>query len=135
MISVPLARKLRDSGLRWDPQPGDRFVVADRGMDDEVFTLAEMTVDVHDFPGGRVIGFNGTVEWALDAIEASNSVWLPSESQLRERLGGTFVRLDRAGDQWQVTLDVNASPVVTADADATEAYGRALLALINAGTS
>jgi hypothetical protein len=135
MITVELARKLRDSGLRWDPQPGDRFVVADRGMDDEVFTLAEMTVDVHDFPGGRVIGFNGTVEWALDAIEASNSVWLPSESQLRERLGGTFVRLDRAGDQWQVTLDVNASPVVTADANAAEAYGLALLNLINAGTS
>jgi hypothetical protein len=132
MISVPLARKLRDGGLRWDPQPGDRFVVADRGMDDEVFTLAEMTVDVHEFPGGRVIGFNGTVEWALDSIEASNSVWLPSESQLRERLGGTFVRLDRDGDLWQVSLDVNGRRIVTADADATEAYGLALLALINA---
>jgi hypothetical protein len=132
MISVELARKLRDGGLRWDPQPGDRFVVADRGMDDEVFTLSEMTVDVHDFPGGRVIGFNGTVEWALDSIEAHNSVWLPSETQLRERLGGTFVRLDRAGGQWQVTLDVNGHPVAVADEDAAEAYGRALLALINA---
>ncbi|HEY2272381.1 MAG TPA: hypothetical protein VGH30_06385 [Jatrophihabitantaceae bacterium] len=134
MISVELARKLRDAGLRWDPQPGDRFVVADRGMDDEVFTLAEMTVDVHDFPGGRVIGFNGTVEWALDSIEAHNSVWLPSESQLRERLGGTFVRLARDEDQWQVSVDVTGRRITTADADATEAYGLALLALINAGT-
>jgi hypothetical protein len=134
MISVELARKLRDAGLRWDPQPGDRFVVADRGMDDEVFTLAEMTVDVHDFPGGRVIGFNGTVEWALDSIEAHNSVWLPSESQLRERLGGTFVRLARDEDQWQVSVEVTGHRITTADADATEAYGLALLALINAGT-
>ena len=47
MISVGLARRLRDGGLRWDPAPGDRFIVADRDMDDEVFTLAEMTVELH----------------------------------------------------------------------------------------
>ena len=132
MITVALARTLRDAGLRWDPAPGDRFVVADRGMDDEVFTLAEMTVDVHDFPGGRVIGFNGTVEWALDSIEAHNSVWLPSEEQLRTALGGTFVRLDRDGDQWQVAIDLPSGPLVTRASDAAEAYGLALLELIRA---
>jgi hypothetical protein len=135
VISVQLARKLRDGGLRWDPAPGDRFVVADRDMDDEVFTLSEMTVDVHDVPGGRVIGFNGTVEWALDSVEATNSVWLPSEAQLRERLGGTFIRLDRAGESWQVTIEVNGHTAATTDTDASEAYGLALLALITASTS
>ena len=130
MISLALARKLRDGGLRWDPAPGDRFVVADRDMDDEVFTLSDMTVETHDFPTGRVIGYNGTVEWALDSVEARDSVWLPSEGQLRERLGGTFRSLERDGDGWRVVLDVAGREVVTRDADACDAYGLALLHLV-----
>jgi hypothetical protein len=130
MISVGLARRLRDGGLRWDPAPGDRFVVADRDMDDEVFTLAEMTVELHDFPSGKVIGFNGTVEWALDSVEAHNSVWLPGEGQLRARLGGTFRRLEPTDAGWRVTIEVTGREVVTTDADAAEAYGLALLHLV-----
>jgi hypothetical protein len=130
MISVALARKLRDGGLRWDPASGDRFVVADRDMDNEVFTLSDMTVEMHNVSGGSVIGFNGTVEWALDSIEAHNSVWLPSEAQLRERLGGTFRRLERSGDDWRVVIEVAGSEVVTTDSDASEAYGLALLHLV-----
>ena len=49
------------------PRPGDRFVLPHRGMDEEVFVLWDMTVEVHEFPSGRVIGFNGVTEWALDA--------------------------------------------------------------------
>lgn len=130
MISVGLARKLRDGGLRWDPAPGDRFVVADRDMDDEVFTLSEMTVEVHDLPSGPVIGFNGTVEWALDSVEARNSVWLPSEAQLRERLGTMFQRLTRLGDGWRVELTVAGRSVQVEHTDAAEAYGLALLHVI-----
>jgi hypothetical protein len=130
VISVGLARRLRDGGVRWEPASGDRFVVADREMDDEVFTLAEMTVEMHDFPSGRVIGFNGTVEWALDSVEAQNSVWLPSEAQLRELLGGTFRRLEPASDGWRVVLAVAGREVVTESADAAEAYGLALLHLV-----
>jgi hypothetical protein len=130
MISVALARKLRDGGLRWDPAPGDRFVVADRDMDDEVFTLSEMTVEMHEFPGGRVIGFNGTVEWALDSIEAGQSVWLPSEAQLRERLGGAFRSLTPAAGRWRVALEIAGRPAAFEDADAAEAYGLALLHLV-----
>ena len=130
MISLALARKLRDGGLRWDPAPGDRFVIADRDMDNEVFTLAEMTVEVHDFPSGRLIGFNGTVEWAIDSVYAQDSVWLPSEGQLRERLGATFRRLERDRGTWRVVLDVAGREVVAADPDAAEAYGLALLHLV-----
>ena len=81
-----------------------------------------MTVELHDFPTGTVIGFNGTVEWALDSVEAHNSVWLPSEAQLRERLGGTFRRLvaDRATG-WLVEIEVAGRPMPTLDAG--EAYG------------
>jgi hypothetical protein len=130
VISLPLARRLRDGGLRWDPRPGDRFVVADRNMDDEVFTLAEMTVDVHDFPTGRVIGFNGTVEWALDSIRARECVWLPSEEQLRDRLAGTFESLQRADNGWRVVLRVGDARYEAESADAADAYGLALLHLI-----
>lgn len=130
MISLGLAQRLRDGGLRWDPTPGDRFVVADRGMDEEVFTLSEMTVEVHDFPSGRVIGFNGTVEWALDSIEAQDSVWLPSEAQLRERLGGAFHRLSRVEGGWRVELAVAERSAQVEHPDAAEAYGLALLHLV-----
>ncbi len=130
MISVELARRLRDGGLRWDPVPGDRFVVADRDMDAEVFTISDMTVEVHSFPGEQVIGFNGTVEWALDSIEMQQSVWLPNESQLRERLGATFRRLESASSGWRVVLEVAGHPVRTEHADAAEAYGLALLHLV-----
>lgn len=135
MISLDLARRLRDHGLRWDPAPGDRFVVADRAMDDEVFTLSEMTVEVHDLPSGPVIGFNGTVEWALDSVEAQNSVWLPSEAQLRERLGTTFRRLTRVGDSWRVELQIAGRSAQVEHADPTEAYGLALLHLITTASA
>ncbi|TDC54228.1 pilus assembly protein CpaE [Jiangella ureilytica] len=130
MISLELARKLREAGLRWEPQPGDRFVIADRGMDDEVFVVSHMVVDVHEFPsGGRVLGFNGTVEWALDSVEQDAALWLPGESRLRELLGGAFVRLDRSGDGFRVTLDVAGRRVELDDEQAEEAYGKALLHL------
>ena len=130
MISLTLARRLRDAGLRWEPAPGDRFVVVDRDMDDQVFTLAEMTVDVHDFPSGRVIGFNGTVEWALDSIRATDCVWLPAEEQLRDKLGGTFRALRRTDAGWQVSLELPQRHREVDAQTAADAYGRALLHLI-----
>jgi hypothetical protein len=130
VISVDLARRLRDGGLKWTPAPGDRFVVADRNMDDDVFTLSEMTVEVHQFPSGPVIGFNGTTEWALDSIDERQSVWLPSESQLRERLAGTFRRLELVAGRWHVTIEVGGRTVSVGHDDAAEAYGLALLHLV-----
>ena len=130
MISVLLAQQLRDGGLRWEPAPGDRFVVADRDMDDDVFTVSEMTIEVHEGPAGRVIGFNGTVEWALDSVTQPQTVWLPSEAQLRELLGGTFRRLERDGDVWAVEIEVGDQPQRIAHESAAEAYGLALLYLV-----
>ena len=92
-----IARQLRDAGLSWTPERGDRFVVADRDMDDEVFVLSDMTIELHHYPGGPVIGFNGTTEWALDSVEQQDALWVPAEPQLRELLGAAFVRLERFG--------------------------------------
>jgi hypothetical protein len=130
MISVSLARKLRAVGLRWSPVPGDRFVVTDRDMDDDVFVVSDMTIEVHDLPSGRVIGFNGTVEWALDSVDTTEAVWLPRETQLRELLGATFLRLDRSDDAWSVRTVVEGAAQTVTDADAEQAYGLALLQLL-----
>ncbi|MBV9592314.1 MAG: pilus assembly protein CpaE [Actinobacteria bacterium] len=130
MISVGLARRLRDGGLRWDPQRGDRFVVVDRGMDEDIFVLSDMTIEVHKFPDGDLIGFNGTTEWALDSIDPKHSVWLPSESQLRERLGATLVSLRRVETGWQVKCRVGQRELSAIRDDAAEAYGACLLHLV-----
>jgi hypothetical protein len=132
VISLELARKLRDAGLRWSPASGDRFVVPNRGMDSDVFVLSDMTVEVHDLPHGPVIGFNGTVEWALDSVEAENALWLPRETQLRELLAGTFRGLERTNQGWLVRTEVNGVPRTSEDADAEQAYGLALLDLLEA---
>ena len=131
MISIETARLLRDAGLRWTPASGDRFVVVDRGMDTEVFVLSDMTVEVHEFEHGQVIGFNGTTEWALDSVDDRDAVWLPRESQLRELLGGTFRGLDRVEGDWRVRLEINSTPVQVQHPDAEQAYALALLQLMS----
>lgn len=130
MISFELARRLRDAGLRWSPASGDRFVVADREMDSDVFVLSDMTIEVHDLPHGQVIGFNGTTEWALDSVENDKAVWLPRESQLRELLAGTFRSLDRTDGGWRVRTELNGDAHASQDPDAEQAYGLALLHLL-----
>ncbi len=126
MISVELAERLRAVGLPWEPASGDRFVIAERGMDAEVFVVSELTIDVHDGPGGRVLRFNGTTEWALDSVGADAVVWLPHEGQLRAALGPAFRRLEPVGDGWAV---VTADGIRHVDVDAERAYARAVLAL------
>ena len=133
VISVDLARQLRDVGLEWSPGPGDRFVVADRDMDSEVFVLSDMTIEVHDLPHARVIGFNGTTEWALDSVVSDEAIWLPRESQLRELLAGAFRGLDRTDDGWRVRTKVNGATHASAHNDAEQAYGLAVLHLLTSG--
>jgi hypothetical protein len=136
MISLSLALALRNAGLRWSPARGDRFVLPGRGMDDDVFVLSDMTVEVHEFPTGRVIGFNGVTEWALDSIEQDEAVWLPAEDQLRSRLGGLFTRLEaRPGIGFAITVTLPDDEFTYCEQDAADAYGRALLAVLHAVTS
>lgn len=51
-------------------------------MDQDVFVISDLTIDVHAFGSGTFIGFNGTTEWALDSIEQGSVLWLPRETQL-----------------------------------------------------
>jgi hypothetical protein len=131
MIGLTLAKKLRAAGLAWNPQPGDRFVVPDRGMDDEVFVVSNMVIEVHDAPTGQVIGFNGTTEWALDSLEQRQVVWLPRETQLRELLDQRFVRLESVTGGFAVVIDLDGEQREL-DGDAESAYARALLTVMEA---
>ncbi len=130
MTAVDLALQLRMAGLRWKPAPGDRFVLPGRDMDDEVFVLSDMTVEVHEFPTGKVIGFNGVTEWALDSVDVDEAVWVPAEHQLRELLGGLFRRLDRDGDVWRVSIHLSGHDTVFSAHDAEDAYAHALVAVL-----
>lgn len=146
MIPVALAAALEGAGLAWEPKAGDAFVVRGRDMDDDIFYLADMTVEVHRFPAGEVIGFNGTVEWALDSIERDAALWLPREDQLWTALGDRFRSLQRtrarsgtegegvAGD-WVVEVEVagRAEPRHIRAASAAEALGAALLGVLLEG--
>jgi hypothetical protein len=132
MIGLTLAKRLRASGLAWIPQPGDRFVVPDRGMDEEVFVVSNMVIEVHDAPTGQIIGFNGTTEWALDSLDQRQVLWLPRENQLRELLDQRFVRLESVTGGFAVVIDLDGERREV-DADGESAYARALLVVMEGG--
>ena len=128
MISLALAEELKSAGLAWEPASGDWFVVAKPELTDTPFLVSEMTVEVQQRPHGRVIRFNGTTEWALDSVEEHEVVWLPTEQQLRERLGNGFLGLERLAQGFRVLSEHGSFEAV----QAADAYARALLARLRA---
>ncbi len=128
MISVELARALRDSGLEWKPRAGDAFIIDSVEVDHDIFYLSDLTIEAHEYSTGTVLGFNGTTEWALDSVALDETLWLPSEQQLRERLGSTFVSLS-GGFVVETSFEGVASHF-EADA-AANAYARALIHLLD----
>jgi hypothetical protein len=133
MITRELAMELARRGLPWTPASGDRFHVPDRDLDEEVFVVSGMSIEVSDLPSGAEMRFNGTVEWALDSIAQNEVIWLPREDQLRKALGTSFLRLERLGGQtagFAVVLADGSGEVRHVDIDAERAYARALLSLL-----
>ena len=126
MITIEQAGRLRKAGVLWAPAAGDRFVVPDRDMDEDVFVVSDMTVEVHDYQGSKVIGFNGTTEWALDSIEQREVIWLPREEQLRALLGNHFRTLEAVPGGYRVDLTDSTH---TAE-DAEQAYAQAVIHLL-----
>lgn len=114
--------------------PGDRFVVDRPGMRDDVFYLADMTVEVHEFGSGAVIGFNGVTEWALDSVSLQETLWLPREDQLRAVLGHSFVGLGLVDLGYAVVALVDGTSQTYSHRDAEQAYGLATLAALRTRT-
>ena len=127
LVSIALAVELRDAGLAWEPCDGDRFVIPGHGLDAHTFRISPMSVEVRRAPGGRLVTFNGAVEWALDAVHLGDVVWLPTEAQLREALGHRFRALSRVPDGYRCTYDLDGQQRTAEDPRAVEAYGLALL--------
>ncbi|PRB07671.1 pilus assembly protein CpaE [Microbacterium sp. MYb64] len=135
MITRELALALRDAGLVWHPAEGDRFQL---DLPDEVeleaeadtYTVSTMTIEARRTPTGTILAFNGTTEWALDAVTLGDAVWLPREDQLRDLLRGTFRRLVRRDDAFRVEIEIAGERMGFEHPDPSEAYGRALLALV-----
>ncbi|GAA0416392.1 hypothetical protein Aca07nite_09000 [Actinoplanes capillaceus] len=132
MLGVQVARQLKAAGLAWKPQLGDRFAIPDRDLDDELFVLSNMLIQVHDRPEGRIIAFNGTTEWALDDVDLGEALWLPREDQLRELLGGTFRELRRQPGGHLVRVELLGHEHTFTAAHAEEAYAAALLHVLAA---
>lgn len=132
MISVSLARRLAETGMAWEPVNGDRFVVPDRDLDDVLFLVSDMVVEVQELSTGRLLKFNGTTEWALDSIQSGEVVWLPREDQLRTMLGGHFVAMTATTDGYAVVVDHDGREQRHEDPDAECAYARALLWVLGA---
>jgi hypothetical protein len=130
VITRELAEQLAASGLVWVPASGDRFLVPDRDLDEEVFVVSGMSVEVADLEFGSEMRFNGTVEWALDSIEKNEVVWLPREDQLRDALGSRFLRLESVTGGFAVVL-AGSPEERHVDIDAERAYARALLSVLS----
>lgn len=122
-VAEQLDHLLRVQGRPWTPRPGDRFTIPGRDLDG-VFVLAEMTIEVEHLPSGPLVKFNGTTEWALDSIPASDVLWIPWEHQLRDLLGDSFDSLARTSQGWVVTLTDGSRHL---DDDVESAYARAVL--------
>lgn len=138
MISRELAMALHDAGVRWTPATGDRFSLVDPAFEAEVFTLSDMTIEPQGPAEARVLGFNGTTEWALDSVGLEETLWLPREDQLRELMGAAFVSLrvgDRTADEAGFVLTVRVLPRPDEDIQAesvADAYALGVLARIAA---
>ena len=136
MITRELAVTLREAGLVWHPAEGDRFQLdlpddVELEAEADVFTVSEMTIEARQTPSGTDLAFNGTTEWALDAVTLADAVWLPREDQLRDLLRGTFRSLVRLDDTFRVVVEIAGDALEFEHPDPAEAYGRALLELIS----
>ncbi|GAA4380447.1 pilus assembly protein CpaE [Agromyces bauzanensis] len=135
MISRDLALALKEAGLVWHPESGDRFQLdlpdkMESEVEADVFTVSEMTIEARSYPTGTILAFNGTTEWALDSVAFADAVWLPREDQLRELLRATFRSLTRLEDSFEVSIELGGAELRFEHPDVAEAYGLALLELV-----
>ena len=103
-------------------------------MDDRVFVISDVSVDIELLQGRSIVTFNGTAEWALDYEMMSEVVWLPTEEQLRRQLeqrlaNGTpaVLKLIYAPDGYWCEIQSKGKALAFLGADASEAYAEALL--------
>jgi hypothetical protein len=139
MISLEMARRLKEAGVIWQPAQGDRFALLDRDLDDRVFVINDMATVIELLQGAPAVTFHGTPEWALDYIWLAEAVWLPDEGQLRQRVhdilvlqGDPIYDLLHADGEFICRFEWKGEALVFKGADACDAYAEALLYLSGA---
>jgi hypothetical protein len=135
MISLEMARQLREAGLSWRPTERDTFALADHDMDDQVFVVSPLPAIVQIFQGQPAIAFQASPEWALDYVMLSQVLWLPTEYQLRSALearidGDGPLSLERAGGGYRCTIGLGGASQGFDGPDAETAYAQALIAAL-----
>ena len=137
MISQALAVQLKEAGLVWHTSVHDFFAIPDRDMDGRIFVLSDMMVTMELLRGWPAMMFHGTSEWAMDYLLTHEAVWMPTESQLRENLeeelaarNGRFLQLQRQDEAYACEISLGGKRVQFTAVDPSEAYGQALLDLL-----
>lgn len=137
MITLSLARQLKEAGLGWQPRLYDFFAIPDRGMDERIFVISDLLATLETLQGELVVAFQGASEWALDDLATGELVWLPREDQLRQALeaallehGRLQLRLDCGLDGCRCTIQPGDQPLTFRGRDAGQAYAAALLHLL-----
>jgi hypothetical protein len=130
VLTIDLARRLREAGFSWTPAEHDTFMIPDAGMDQKVFVISDLVALVQPLAGVQHITFHGTSEWALDQVMVGDAIWLPSETQLRLALeertpGGAYVLEHRAEGYRCVLLSAIGNGQFHPSAE--DAYASALL--------
>lgn len=137
MLSIETARKLRAAGLQWVPALHDFFAIPEHGLDDRLFVISDLPVNIAELQGQSVFTFEGAVEWALDYIVTTDAVWLPTEAQLRRMVesrmpeeAGILLNLTCLAEGYRITIQPAGQPLHFSATSAEEAYAAALLHLL-----
>jgi hypothetical protein len=139
MISLQSAIELKNIGFEWKPVLHDFFAIPDRGMDNRLFVISDMLANTETLFGVKVVSFQGASEWALDYLVSTEAVWMPTEEQLRESLENMLVSekhpeitLSSRLGQCRCEIPFNGETMTFETGDASEAYARALMYLLQA---
>jgi hypothetical protein len=137
MISLQLARRLKNAGLQWQPALNDFFAIPDRSMDERIFVISDLLATLEILQGQEVVAFQGASEWALDDLATGELVWLPREDQLRQALEGALLergrpelRMDCGLDGCRCTIQPQNKKLTFRARQADEAYAAGLLYLL-----
>lgn len=137
MISLSLAKELKQTGLTWHPQLHDFFAIPGTELEDRIFVVSDMMIDVQQLFGQQMITFNGAVEWSLDHVLVADTVWMPAEAQLRRALEERLLVEEQPAIEFASSFDTYRcrirflATIQEFEAQkAGDAYGRALLYLL-----
>ena len=137
MISLSIAVELKNAGLVWHPALHHLFAIPDSDLDQRVFVVSDMAIDVERLFGQQAITFNGAVEWSLDHIMVDDVVWMPTEEQLREALqqrllgeAEPVIRLNSYSNRFCCMISLEGESLSFEAHTASDAYGLALLHII-----